>query len=144
MAKTRMSAEVARQQEQYREKIGRRIRLRRERLDMTQEQLAEKLGYKSKTSINKIELGKQEITQSKIPEFAAALGITVGELMGWEGYDWIIEKPATDSDGNKDEIENYLVDLFRQLGVADKIAVINQLQSQVRDKQVQDVHTESE
>lgn len=139
-----MSAEVARQQEQYREKIGRRIRLRRERLDMTQEQLAEKLGYKSKTSINKIELGKQEITQSKIPEFAAALGITVGELMGWEGYDWIIEKPATDSDGNKDEIENYLVDLFRQLGVADKIAVINQLQSQVRDKQVQDVHTESE
>lgn len=111
---------------------------------MTQEQLAEKLGYKSKTSINKIELGKQEITQSKIPEFAAALGITVGELMGWEGYDWIIEKPATDSDGNKNEIENYLVDLFRQLDVSDKIDVINQLKSRLQNQPIQDDHSEAE
>ena len=101
MAKIKMSDAVARKKEAYRETIGRRIRLRRDQLDMTQEELAQRLGYKSKTSINKIELGKQEITQSKIPEFAAALGITVGQLMGWEGYDWYAKNPAT-IDGNEE------------------------------------------
>ena len=35
--------------------IGERIKLRREELQMTQEELAQKLGYKSRSSINKIE-----------------------------------------------------------------------------------------
>lgn len=69
--------------------IGERIKLRREQLGMTQDELAELLGYKSKTSINKIEMGKQELTQKKIKAVADALKTSVGYIMGWSD-----EEPA--------------------------------------------------
>ena len=46
--------------------IGQRVKIRREELGMSQEELATKVGYKSKSSINKIELGFRVLTQSKI------------------------------------------------------------------------------
>ena len=49
-----------------------RIRQRREELHMTQDELAQAMGYKSRSSINKIELGKSDIPQSKIKSFAEA------------------------------------------------------------------------
>lgn len=61
-----------------------RIRSRRKELGMSQEELAEKVGYKTKSSINKIELGQNDIAQSKIYEFAKALRTTPAYLMGWE------------------------------------------------------------
>jgi len=64
--------------------IGIKIKARREELGMTQEELAEKLGYKSKSTINKIEMGINDITQSKIIAFAKALDTTASLLMGWE------------------------------------------------------------
>ena len=67
--------------------IGKRIRLRREELKMTQEELASKLGYKSKTTIAKIENGKNDIVQSKVIEFARVLDTTPAYLMGWTQYD---------------------------------------------------------
>jgi repressor LexA len=42
------------------------------------------LGYKSRSSINKIEKGINDIPQSKIVEFAKALRTTPEELMGWK------------------------------------------------------------
>lgn len=60
------------------------IKRMREELGMTQEELATKLGYKSRSTINKIELGKSDIPQSKIELFANALNTTPAELMGWE------------------------------------------------------------
>lgn len=59
------------------------IKKRREELKMSQEQLAKKMGYKSRASINKIEKGKADIPQSKIMQFAKELGVSPGELMGW-------------------------------------------------------------
>jgi transcriptional regulator with XRE-family HTH domain len=50
---------------------------------MTQEDLAKMMGYKSKSTINKIELGINDIPQSKIVQFAEVLGTTPAELMGW-------------------------------------------------------------
>lgn len=64
--------------------IGKRIAIRRKEINMTQEELANKLGYKHKTSISKIEKGSNELTQSMIPEIADALDTTIGYLMGWE------------------------------------------------------------
>mgnify|MGYP001435298141 CR=1 FL=1 len=46
--------------------LYKRIKARREELGMSQEGLATKLGYKSRSTINKIEMGKNDITQSKI------------------------------------------------------------------------------
>ena len=64
--------------------IGENIRKRRIILNMTQEELASKMGYKSKSTINKIELGKNDIPQSKIVQFAEVLCTTPRILMGWE------------------------------------------------------------
>lgn len=63
--------------------IGKRIKERRESLKMTQEELAQKLGYKNKSTIGKIETGVNDIVQSKVPEFANALNTSVAYLMGW-------------------------------------------------------------
>lgn len=64
--------------------IGQRIKQQREAIGMSQEELAQKLGYRSRSTINKIESGINDITQSKVIEFAQALGTTPAYLMGWE------------------------------------------------------------
>ena len=66
------------------ENIGANIRKRRIELSWTQEELAEKMGYKSKTSINKIELGINDIPQSKVAQFAEVMFTTPASLMGWD------------------------------------------------------------
>lgn len=63
--------------------IGERIKARREELGYSQDDLAKKLGYKSRSSINKIELGYQNLTQSKIKAIADALDTTPSYIMGW-------------------------------------------------------------
>ena len=65
-------------------KIGSNIQKRRKELGLTQEELAMKLGYKSKSTINKIELGINDLPQSKVAKFAEALATTPAYLMGWE------------------------------------------------------------
>lgn len=60
-----------------------RIKKRREELNFSQEELANKLGYKSRSSINKIELGLSDIPFSKIADFAKALETTPAYIMGW-------------------------------------------------------------
>lgn len=64
--------------------IGNRIKTLREALGLTQEELAKKVGYTSKSSVNKVEKGEVDISQSKIELFAQALNTTPAELMGWE------------------------------------------------------------
>jgi transcriptional regulator with XRE-family HTH domain len=64
--------------------IGKRIKQRRNELGITQSELARRMGYKHKSSINKIELGKNDVSQSKIIRFAEALNTTPAYLMGWE------------------------------------------------------------
>ena len=63
--------------------VGDNILYMRKRLGMTQEELATRMGYKSKSTINKIELGINDIPQSKIVKFAEVLGTTPAHLMGW-------------------------------------------------------------
>ena len=84
--------------------LYRRIKHRREELNMTQDALAKKVGYKSRSSINKIELGKNDITQSKIVEIAVALNTTPEYLMGW-----------TSDASKRDKDEAELVDGYRAL-----------------------------
>lgn len=59
----------------YLSKMGARIRQRREELGITQEDLAFSVGYKSRASINKIELGKTDIGQTMIIDIAETLHI---------------------------------------------------------------------
>ena len=62
--------------------MGARIREAREAAGLTQKELAEKLSYKSASTIAKIEKGKNNLTQKKIIAVASVLGVTVGYLMG--------------------------------------------------------------
>lgn len=67
--------------------VGGRIRRKRVSLGLSQEELAEMVGYKSKSTINKIESGanaKRGLDQTKIKAFAKALNTTPAYLMGWE------------------------------------------------------------
>ena len=68
------------------------IKLKRESLGLTQEELAKKLGYKTRSSINKIESGLSDIPQSKIAAFAKALNTTPAELMGWDDEEQLLKK----------------------------------------------------
>ena len=63
--------------------IGERIKKRRKKLGMTQEDLSNKLGYKSKTTIAKIENGTNDIMQNRVIDFAKALHTTPAYLMGY-------------------------------------------------------------
>lgn len=64
--------------------VGTNIKQRREELGLTQEELAKKMGYKSKSTINKIEAGINDITQSKVVAFSKVLETTPATLMGWD------------------------------------------------------------
>ena len=60
-----------------------RIRGRRIQLGLSQEDLAIKMGYKSRSTINKIESGAVDIARNKIEKFAEVLNTTPAYLMDW-------------------------------------------------------------
>ena len=57
------------------------IKKRREELGITQDELAHTLGYKSRSTISKIESGENDVSQSKLKAIADALHTTPGRLM---------------------------------------------------------------
>ena len=67
--------------------IGERIQQRREELGLTQDELAEKVGYSTRFSIVKIESGKSSVPTKKLDIFAKALHTTVSYLLGKENED---------------------------------------------------------
>lgn len=91
--------------------IGIKIMARRKELNMTQEELAKKMGYKSKSTINKIENGTNDIPQSKIVKFAEVLETSIAYLMGWE------EELESKSDEQVEESANRLADLFLRIEI---------------------------
>ncbi len=62
--------------------LYRNIKRIREEKGMSQDELARLVGFKSRSSINKIEMGVNDITQSKLIAIANALHVSPGELMG--------------------------------------------------------------
>lgn len=90
--------------------IFRRIKSRREELGMSQEELAQKVGYKSRSSIQKIEKGENDISQSKVKALAEALNTTPEYLMGWTL--------------TKDKEETLLLTAYRKLNSESKKVVM--------------------
>ena len=64
-------------------KLYKNIRELRLSLKMSQQELADLVGYKDRTSIAKVEAGEVDLSQSKINAFAKALGVSPIELFGW-------------------------------------------------------------
>ena len=66
--------------------VGEKIKQKRIELGWSQEELAKRCGYKSRSSINKIELAR-DLPLKKIEIMANVLGVTPAYLMGWEGQE---------------------------------------------------------
>lgn len=67
-------------------------------MGLSQEELANKIGYKDRSTIAKIEAGINDITQSKVVAFANALETTPAWLMGWKDDP---ERPSRDEIAEK-------------------------------------------
>lgn len=61
-----------------------RIRETREKRGLTQQQLAEMVGYTNRSSIAKVEKGMVDLSETKIAAFAKALNVTPAFLLGIE------------------------------------------------------------
>lgn len=60
------------------------IKKRRKELNISQQELAEAVGYKGKSMISQVEKGLVDLPESMIIKFADALHTTPYYLMGWE------------------------------------------------------------
>ena len=63
--------------------VGDRIRQRRKELGLSQEELANRLGNKSRASVCTVETGKEDLTMDRIRKYAEALECEPGYLTGW-------------------------------------------------------------
>ncbi|MFR7590265.1 MAG: helix-turn-helix domain-containing protein [Longibaculum sp.] len=124
--------------------IGSRIRKRREEMGMSQEELAKKLGYKSRSTINKIEKDINDITQSKILEFAKVLHTTPAYLMGWESDELTIENRPDALTENLEETVKYLkeneddelLELYKELVSNESLVLLVKKASKLSPKDV--------
>ena len=63
--------------------IGQRVRERRKELNLTQEELAKRLGNSSRASICTVEKDREDLTTTRIAKLANALETSPAYLMGW-------------------------------------------------------------
>lgn len=110
--------------------VGGNILRMRKQLGWTQEELAKRMGYKSKSTINKIELGINDIPQSKILQFAEVLGTTPAHLMGWDE-----EEKNSPEELELSEGEKMLIDLFRQVPEQQQRLVLQMIAAALKTKE---------
>ena len=65
--------------------VGDNIKRRRFELRMSQQELADAMGYKTRSTIAKIESGENDVSQKKLQRFADVLDTTVEALV--TGYE---------------------------------------------------------
>ena len=94
--------------------IGERMKERRVELGLSQEELAKKAGYKSRSSIQKLE-SSRNLPLVKVEKMAKALNCSPAYIMGWED----------DAPTDNDVLENIeLIDLYEQLTRSQKDHII--------------------
>lgn len=76
---------------------GERVKKRRESLNLTQEELAKRAGYKSRSSINNIETGRP-VSQKIVEKLATALNVSPSYLMCWTDDDGLDIRDTHPSD----------------------------------------------
>lgn len=85
-----------------------RIKFAREKIGMSQEELAKKLGLKSRSSIARIEKSGDDVTLKDVERLSDILGCSIPYLMGWDEGDSSVD--------GKDVTENFAkyADIIRQ------------------------------
>lgn len=75
--------------------VGDRIKALRLQNGLTQKELADKCGYKSLTTINKIELNINSVPMSTVEKIADVFGVSPAYLMGWKEDDATLPENPT-------------------------------------------------
>ncbi len=102
--------------------MGERIRAAREKKQLSQTELATFLGYKSRSSINKIEMGGRDIPRSVIVKLAEALNVSPSYLMGWTDdptdYKALVETERENQEiaANERQPDNFQPTIFNNNG----------------------------
>ena len=99
--------------------VGDRIRKRRIELDLSQEELAKRMGYSGKSTICKAETWGNEITTTKVKKFADALNVSFEYLMGWDAKEQLTQAYA------QAERDGEILNVVRQLNDANAQIVLN-------------------
>lgn len=73
--------------EKRRIEMGKRITKRRQEINMTMDELAHLMGYKHRSSIQKLESGENGLPQDRVEELAGYLQMDPTELVGWVRLD---------------------------------------------------------
>lgn len=97
--------------------IGKKVRARREELHLTQQELADRMGYKSKSTINKIEMDINDVSQKNLDKLAAALECDALYLLSERPMDVLVEyseKMARLSDDNLEAVKKYIDYLLKE------------------------------
>lgn len=98
--------------------IGKKVKARREELGLTQEELAKKLGYKSKSTINKIEKDINDVNQTNLLRLADALEVDAGYFIDIdvpnEDISRFTEIYSRLSDDNKAQVMSYMRFLLKE------------------------------
>ena len=64
--------------------VADRIKNQREKIGMSQEELAKRMGLKDKSSISKIESSEDKVSLKNIEKIAPILKCSIQYLMGWD------------------------------------------------------------
>lgn len=102
--------------------IGDRIKQRRLDLGMSQQELADAMGYTSKSTINKIEVGKNDVSQSKVVKFASVLKTTPSFLMDWEDDEFYLGNYNNNIEYLSDKPE--LLELYKDIVANDRLVIL--------------------
>lgn len=107
------------------------IKNRRLELRMSQEQLAKKMGYTSRSTIAKIESGRNDIPQSKIKAFAEALETTPSALLGL----------TDDNHPEADSLSKKIYELAVKLNSSNKQRVIKYMERLISESSKESAQT---
>lgn len=66
--------------------FGKQVKYYRKQMRLSQEEVAKKLGYKSKASIAQIEAGRTRVPATKVIEFANLFNVKVSDLIKTEQF----------------------------------------------------------
>ena len=106
--------------------VGEKIKNRRIELEMTQDELAKKCGYASRSSIQKIEASRN-LPLDKIEIMARVLDLSISYLAGWE--ERLVSAYA------QGERDGAILNVVRQLNDANAQIVLNLANSLLMQQQ---------
>lgn len=110
------------------------IKNRRIELGMSQDTLAKKVGYTSRSTIARIEKGEIDISRTKILAFAEALNTTPAELLGWidDTDEYSMSFMTYTSFEDLSHTEQEIMEKIQFLSTGNQIAVLGVIESLIQ------------